>query len=123
MIGGGANFASRGAVGMAGGRLVRPTLTGQIHHGISKPVYDALQEHDVLAGVYKHRDPRFETRAINLDAHNGWEKWHRNLDKEVAAYVRDNSRMTPSEFENYLHKRYRKRDLRWRFPDGFQRRH
>ena len=117
MIGGGANFAARDAVGVAGGRLVRPT--GQIHHGISKPIYNALEESPLLAGAFKHRDSRFETRAINLDAHNGWEKWHRNLDKEIATHIRANPAMTPSEFEDYLRERYTRPDLRWRFRDAF----
>jgi hypothetical protein len=122
MIGGGASFATRGALGMAGGRLIQPARNAQIHHAISAVVHRALDEHPLLAGYFKLRDPRFEAKAINLDAHHGWQDWHRAPDKEVAARVRDNPLMTPSAFEDYLHERYNKPDLQWRFRDGFHNR-
>jgi hypothetical protein len=157
LLGGGSNFAERGAVGAAGSRLgtgarrhpkrvietpapgalpdemvaplaqagaptspvlARPALTGQDHHAISKPVWTALDQVPGLSGIYGYRDPRFVTRAIDKDAHNGWQKWHRSLDNEVATHVNDNPLMTPDEFERYLRKRYAQPDLLARFPNG-----
>jgi hypothetical protein len=166
MLGGGASFAERGALGASGGRLrqlplkrqpsPRPVaqapaqaipkteqpvgppgppvtapsprieprgpnaqpLTGQNHHGISKPIYDALKDHNTLKGLYEYRDPRFVTQAIDKDAHRGYQKWHRNLDSEIAERIRDSPDMTPKEFEEYLRARYREPDLIARFPNG-----
>ena len=98
--------------------LAQPTLTGQNHHAISKRVCTALDKSLGLAGFYKYRDPRFATRAIDRDAHNGYQTWHRNLDNEIATYVRENSQMTPEEFERYLRNRYAQPDLLARFPNG-----
>jgi hypothetical protein len=122
LIGGGASLATRNALGMAGGRLIQPALTGQTHHGISKLIHNALEESPLLAGFFKHRDPRFETKAINLGAHKGWEAWHRDLDNEIAAHIRACPSMTTAGFVRYLRNRYRKKDLLWRFPNGFRRR-
>ena len=97
-------------------------LTGQIHHGISLPVFRALERHDNLRGFYKHRDPRFETKAVDLPAHNGWRGWHETFDNEVAQYIDRNSELTPETFESWLHWRYAQPDLKARFPNGFQRR-
>jgi hypothetical protein len=156
MIGGGANFASRGAVGMAGGRLVRPSAkaanllqkvdegpaasaagaprapasvpadaaetvpvpTGQNHHGLSKKIHNELEKHLRLKGVYLYKDRRFETRAIDSDAHRGYQKWHRDLDGEIADHIGKNSLMNQEEFESYLRSRYAQPDLLARFRNG-----
>ncbi len=97
---------------------ITPPLTGQNHHGISKPVHTALEEVPGLMGLYQHRDPRFATRAIDLDAHIGYQTWHRELDDEIATYIRKNPLMSPVEFESYLRDRYRQPDLVARFPNG-----
>jgi hypothetical protein len=97
---------------------IPPQLRGQVHHGISSKIYDALEESLNLQGLYRYRDRRFETRAIDKKAHNGWDEWHRGLDAEVAGWIRDRPRLTPEEFERYLHSRYAEPDLRARFPNG-----
>ena len=94
-------------------------LTGQKHHGITKKVHDALEGHDNLRGLYKYRDSRFVTQAKDLTSHNGYQKWHRQLDNEVADWVYDHPEMTQGQFENYLLGRYAKSDLKNRFPNGF----
>ena len=93
-------------------------LTGQIHHAIPQLVYDELQKHPILSGVYRHRDPRLETQAIDLDAHKGYQTWHRELDIEVADYVRRHPDLTQEQFEDYLRARYAQPDLKMRFPNG-----
>jgi hypothetical protein len=93
-------------------------LTGQNHHGISKPTHDALEDHSILRGLYQHRDPRFVTQAIDMDAHRGYQQWHRDLDAEIAAHIRNRPKMTPEAFEEYLRKRYMEPDLIARFPNG-----
>jgi hypothetical protein len=93
-------------------------LTGQLHHAISKSVHRALDRHQNLKGLYKYRDPLFTTRAIDLESHRGYQRWHRDLDKEVANWIRNNPGATQELFEDYLRNRYNQDDLRKRFPLG-----
>lgn len=95
-----------------------PALTGQIHHGISRQVHKALEQHPNLKGVYQARDPRFVTQAKDAASHQGYQQWHRNLDAEVSNWVRSNPNATPQQFENYLQLRYSQPDLSGRFPNG-----
>lgn len=44
---------------------------GQEHHVISKRIFEKLKTHRTLQGQYKARDPRFVTRAKDLESHNG----------------------------------------------------
>ena len=94
-------------------------LTGQLHHPISTPIHRALEKHRELRGLYNARDGRFVTRAIDAEAHKGYQKWHRNLDDEVVEWLTKNQTATPAQFETYLRKRYGRSDLRARFPDAF----
>jgi len=93
--------------------------TGQWHHVISKTIYNALQDHPILNNQYLPRDKRFQTQANNTDAHNGYQTWHRDLDKEIKEWIKDTPEATPSSFENKLRERYNEQDLKDRFPDGF----
>jgi hypothetical protein len=119
MVGGGAGFAERGALGAAGGAL---RLTGQTHHAITKRVFEALERHPKLKGYYEHRDPRLKTKAVDLAAHNGYWGWHEPLDAEIVDYIRTHADLTPKTFESYLRQRYAKPDLKARFPNGLPRR-
>jgi RHS repeat-associated protein len=92
---------------------------GQEHHAISRTVHRALERHPNLAGQYTARDPRFVTRAVDDAAHRGYQRWHRQLDSEVADWIGDNPRATPSQFESYLRNLYSRSDLASRFPNGF----
>jgi hypothetical protein len=110
--------AGAGAPEPASPSPIMPPLTGQIHHAISKRIYNALKKNPSLTGVYQYRDPDFVTRAIDKAAHRGYQKWHRELDNEIAAHIRDNPSATPDEFERYLQERYAQPDLLARFPNG-----
>jgi hypothetical protein len=93
-------------------------LTGQIHHGISRTIYKALEAHPNLKGVYIARDPRLVTQAKDLAAHRGYDKFHRSLDAEVAGWVRGNPNATQAQFETYLRGLYQRPDVAARFPYG-----
>lgn len=93
-------------------------LTGQIHHGISRTVHKALEAHPNLRGVYSARDPRFVTQAKDLASHRGYDTFHRNLDAEVAGWVRGNPNATQAQFESYLRGVYQRPDVAARFPNG-----
>jgi RHS repeat-associated protein len=93
-------------------------LTGQVHHGISRTIYKALEAHPTLKGVYSVRDKRIVTQAKDLASHNGYSKFHRNLEVEVASWVRGNPNTTPAQFESYLRSVYQRPDVVARFPNG-----
>jgi hypothetical protein len=92
---------------------------GQLHHPISKPIAKALARHRTLSGLYTERDPRFVTRAADKASHNGYQKWHRDVDDEVIAWLRKYQDATPAEFEAFLREIYSRPAMRARFPDGF----
>lgn len=62
-----------------------PKPNGQEHHVMSKKVADAAAEHPVLKGKIKYRDPRYVTRAMDKEAHRGYqpgtESWMRKLQR------------------------------------------
>jgi hypothetical protein len=92
--------------------------TGQWHHAISKNVYEALQKHPLLKGLYKYRDDRFVTQAVNKQVHNGYQKWHIDLDDKIARWIDANQTAGPKEFEDYLRKKYAEPMLKAIFPNG-----
>lgn len=99
--------------------VVRHVGDRQIHHAISETVYKALEKHKNLRGKYQLRDKRFESLAIDYEAHHGWEEWHRNLDAEVAAWIEEHPKATVDTFESWLRWRYSQPDIKARFPSGF----
>jgi hypothetical protein len=58
------------------------------------------------------------TQAVNKQAHNGYQKWHRDLDDEIANWIDINKKAGPKEFEEYLRKRYAEPALKAIFPNG-----
>jgi predicted hydrocarbon binding protein len=92
---------------------------GQLHHVISRPIAKALKDHETLGGHYEARDPRFVTRAVDEQAHCGYQEWHRKVDKEVIEWLNDRRRLTPERFEAFLRQIYRRPEMLKRFPHGF----
>ncbi|MGZ3458740.1 MAG: Wall-associated protein precursor [Archangium sp.] len=92
---------------------------GQFHHLISRPIAKALEKHRTLRGLYKPRDPRFVTRAVDEQAHCGYQEWHRKVDAEVVKWLKDNDIATPEQFEDLLREIYNRPLMRARFPNGF----
>ena len=113
-----AQQSSNSAGAAATGGTAAARGTGQLHHAISKKIHQALEDHARLAGLYKARDPRFVTRAVDGAAHRGYQRWHRDLDDEVVAWIREFDQATPAQFEAYLRSLYNRPALRARFPDG-----
>jgi RHS repeat-associated protein len=93
--------------------------TGQLHHVISTRIGRAVERHPNLTGEYTRRDPRFVTRAVNEEAHRGYQTWHRELDAEFENWLLRNPSATKDAFEGQLRWRYSQTDLKWRFPNGF----
>jgi len=96
-----------------------PECKGQLHHVISRPIAKALEEHDTLRGHYKARDPRFVTRAVDEQAHCGYQHWHRDVDDEVINWLDEHRQATPKQFEAFLRQIYSRPAMRARFPHGF----
>lgn len=52
-------------------------------------------------------------------AHCGYQDWHRNVDKEVIAWLERYRNVTPKQFEAFLREIYSRPDMLKRFPLGF----
>ncbi len=102
------------------GQAPQPTaaLRGQEHHAISHPISKALENHPKLQGLYQPRDSRFVTRAADKDSHNGYQQWHRNVDREMIEWLRNRPDATSREFEEKLREIYSRPEMRKRFPNG-----
>lgn len=81
-------------------------------------MFKALENHKNLKGKFKLRDPRFTARAVDKEAHNGYQDWHRDLDKEVVNKINNNPNFDVKSFTAWLYKRYSQSDLARRFPGG-----
>ena len=93
--------------------------TGQVHHAISKKIHVELEKYPNLKGVYKYRDNRFVTQAIDKAAHNGYDSWHRSYERQVEAWLKKYDQATPAQFEAYLFDLYKTdQELARRFPNG-----
>jgi hypothetical protein len=78
-----------------------------------------LERHENLRGLYEPRDKRFKARAKDKDAHCGYQRWHRDVDEEVIAWLQGYRNATRKEFEAFLRELYSRSGLRERFPHGF----
>jgi uncharacterized Zn finger protein len=96
-----------------------PNCNGQNHHIISRPIADALKEHETLAGLYEPRDKRFVAKAKDRESHCGYQDWHRKVDKEVVEWLTDNKKATAEQFMKMLREIYNRPDMIKRFPNGF----
>jgi hypothetical protein len=100
-------------------KTISKLFTGQIHHGVSTKIGNVISDHPSLAGKFFPRDSRYVTQAKDLLSHIGYQRWHRDLDKEVIGWLRVNDDATPEMFDSYLRGRYSMPDLVHRFPNGF----
>jgi hypothetical protein len=92
---------------------------GQEHHIISKTIWKALDKHPTLSGKYKSRDPRFVSQAKSKQDHCGYQEWHRDIEREVVAWLNRQAKATPAQFEAFLRELYKRADLARMFPNGF----
>ncbi len=96
-----------------------PDRHGQGHHVISRLIAKELARHKTLRGLYKPRDPRFVAKAKDWQSHCGYQQWHRDVDREVIAWLRRETDATPKEFMAFLRELYGRPAMRARFPNGF----
>jgi hypothetical protein len=111
--------AAKSKARAASGSSEPPNCKGQQHHVISRPLAKALEDRKTLRGLYNPRDPRFVTKAVDEQAHCGYQGWHRDVDAEVIAWLEANGKATPKEFEALLREIYSRAAMRARFPNGF----
>jgi hypothetical protein len=96
-----------------------PDCKGQEHHVISRPIARELEKHENLRGLYQPRDERFVAKAKDMEAHCGYQRWHRDVDQEVIGWLQRYRNATREEFEAFLRMIYSRSGLRERFPRGF----
>lgn len=107
---------AEGQSAQAAGQAAR--AAGQQHHAISQRIHRALEEHPTLKGHYQARDPRFVTQAKDLPSHKGYQEWHRKIEDEVIAWLKQQQQVSPAQFEKFLRELYSRPDLLGRFPGG-----
>jgi RHS repeat-associated protein len=116
----GCKYGAKGIKAARAAKAAKIAREAQLHHGISKSIYEALEKHKNLKGLYKARDSRFVTKAKDYASHHGYQQWHRELDDEVVEWLEGPGKdATPEQFVQYLRGRYSQPDLVERFPDGF----
>jgi hypothetical protein len=96
-----------------------PHCKGQNHHLISRPIAKGLEDHPTLKGLFEPRDSRFVSRARDEQSHCGYQEWHRKVDAEVVAWLKEHPKATPKEFMDKLRDIYSRPDMKARFPHGF----
>jgi hypothetical protein len=96
-----------------------PDCQGQNHHVISRPIAKVLKDHETLSGLYEPRDQRYVAKAKDKESHCGYQKWHRDVDLEVMAWLRQARRATPEQFMAKLREIYSRKEMLKRFPNGF----
>jgi hypothetical protein len=58
-------------------------------------------------------------QAKDEEAHCGYQRWHRDVDEEVIAWLARKENATPQQFEKFLREIYSRAAMRERFPHGF----
>jgi hypothetical protein len=96
-----------------------PDCQGQVHHIISRRIARALKEHRTLRGLYEPKDKRFVTKAKDKESHCGYQKWHREVDREVIRWLDRYPNATQQQFEAFLREIYNRPAMLKRFPHGF----
>ncbi|RNC79741.1 MAG: hypothetical protein ED557_14585 [Balneola sp.] len=89
--------------------------TGQEHHLLSRKILRALNSHPKLKNVFQRDD--YVYKALNADAHKGYQKWHRLYDETVVKWVQNNPSASRQDFLKYLHNLHQQQWLRTRIPN------
>ncbi|MDR2171942.1 MAG: hypothetical protein LBP59_17495, partial [Planctomycetaceae bacterium] len=92
-------------------------LTGQLHHPISKKIFNELDKNESISSKFKDNYRNFITKAIDRQSHSGYQQWHRELDDKIVDWLKNHNKTTDEEFIVFLKKIYNESDLAKRFPD------
>jgi len=75
-----------------------------------------LNRHPTLKGVFEREDPAFKYRAVDADAHIGYQHWHRDIDNKAVEWLQRNQLATPEQFKKFLNDIYQSPDISSRIP-------
>jgi hypothetical protein len=92
-------------------------LTGQFHHPLSAKITKELAKNKNISQEFKDNYHKFRTQALDKASHNGYEKWHRELDDKIVNWLKEHDKATEKEFIEFLKKTYKASDLAKRFPE------
>lgn len=73
----------------------------------------ALNNHPTLSGLLDRASSTVQ--ALTLEAHKGYQTWHRIIDNTVVQWLRDNPQATLEEFANELYSLYNTPEMIGRF--------
>lgn len=97
--------------------IIKIIAKGQDHHILSNRIMAALNGHQTLSGKFARNDPAFLYKALDKAAHNGYQSWHREYDKQVVAWLTTRTRATPTQFKTFLNELYQEPWLNSRIPN------
>ena len=95
------------------GSLNNVARTGQNHHVITNKINSALSRHSTLAGKFNRGD--YIVKALNENAHKGYQAWHRAYDLKVVNWLAKNKFATVGEFKSLMNAIYKTADMVSRF--------
>jgi len=98
------------------GEEAAQNATGQWHHALSTRIMRALDEHEVLRGVFGRDD--IVVQAFDEASHRGYQAWHRAYDDEVIDWLAEHPDATREQFLRFLRDIYARPEMRQRFPDA-----
>ncbi|MEA4826009.1 MAG: polymorphic toxin-type HINT domain-containing protein, partial [Clostridium sp.] len=90
---------------------------GQVHHILTNKTMKALDDHPTLKGKFNREGPMFKYKAADVDAHKGYQQWHRDVDNTVVDWLQNNPKATEQQFKNFLNKLYQNPDISKRIPN------
>jgi hypothetical protein len=67
--------------------------------------------------VFDRQTPQFKVQAVNKEAHNGYQTWHRAYDDGLVAWINKNQHATPNQFLEELNRIYGTDDMVKRFGE------
>ena len=76
----------------------------------------ALAGHPNLAGNYLRNNKDFIYRASNAAAHNGYQTWHRVIDRELVDWIETRLTAGPGDFLATIREIYSRPEISARIP-------
>jgi hypothetical protein len=92
-------------------------VTGQLHHPITTKVFRSLTDNSNVSAEFRDNYKRFTTQAADLASHNGYQTWHREIDKAMENWLAKRPKATETEIIDELKRLYSDPDISKRFPN------
>ena len=96
--------------------MVLPVMTGgQAHHVVSNQIANALSSHTSLSGMINRATST--VGAWTQQAHQGYQTWHRAIDRHMVNWLNSNQNATIKQFGQELYNQYATKENIKRFGE------